>query len=69
MRIFTVAFVPMISARSMASSSLILTGISCVTLVYVPEVVKLVREPLSLVEVTELTTSTKPSKLRLYASS
>jgi len=56
--IFTVAFVPMISARSTLSISLILTGINWVTLVYVPEVVKLVAEPASFVEVTVLTFST-----------
>jgi hypothetical protein len=52
--IFTVAFVPMIFARSTLSGSLILTGINWVTLVYVPEVVKLVAEPVSFVEVTVL---------------
>ena len=57
-RILTVAFVPMTSARSMSSSSRILTGINCVTLVYVPEVVKLVCEPVSRVEVTVSTSWT-----------
>ena len=59
----------MISARSTLSSSLILIGINWVTLVYVPEVVKLDSEPVSFVEVTVLTTSTTPSKLLPYASS
>jgi hypothetical protein len=57
-RIFTVAFVPMISERSISSSSLILTGINWITFVYVPEVVKLVNPPVSLAEVTVLTSST-----------
>jgi hypothetical protein len=56
--IFIVAFVPMISARSTSSSSLILIGINWVTLVYVPEVVKLMAEPVSFAEVTLLTSST-----------